>query len=97
MKDDKIINYARVDGVEVKMVEGKGRGVFAKRAVKKGELIAVEKALVEVTSVTKVKEWNSKNKKNMENGLRLKLIKKCSDIAKIRGIEALRLSYLSDG
>jgi len=37
------------------MVKGQGRGVFAKRDIKKGELIAVEKALIEVTSVTTVK------------------------------------------
>ena len=43
LKSDKILNY--IQGVEIKISEGKGRGVFACKDLKRGELIVVEKAV----------------------------------------------------
>ena len=45
MKQDKILNY--LDGVEVKMTKDKGRGVFASKNLKRGELLIVEKAIAQ--------------------------------------------------
>ena len=44
LKQDKILNY--LDGVEIKMTPDKGRGVFASKDLKRGELIIVEKAIM---------------------------------------------------
>ena len=81
--ENRILNY--VNGVQIKMTEDRGRGVFATRYLKKGTLIAVETAAVEAldyqTSVT-AKSF---------------LTEKCADVAKLKGVEALRMSYLYDG
>ena len=50
--NDKILNY--VKGIEIKMTEKKGRGLFATEDIPKAELIIVEKA---VASVCKNKKF----------------------------------------
>ena len=45
MDEKKILNY--IQGVEIKLTKDKGRGVFAAKAFKKGELIVVENAIAE--------------------------------------------------
>ena len=45
MKRNKILNF--VNGVEIQKIKDKGRGVFAKKLLKKGDLIIVERALAE--------------------------------------------------
>ena len=44
MNEGIILNY--ISGVEIKMTENHGRGVFATKDLQKGDLIVVEKALV---------------------------------------------------
>ena len=45
LKDDKILNF--ISGCEVKLTnDNRGRGVFATRDFKKGELIIVDKAII---------------------------------------------------
>jgi len=44
-KNGNIVNYFK--HLEIKISEGKGRGLFATKAFKRGELILVEKATVE--------------------------------------------------
>ena len=39
----------RIEGIEIKMTKDKGRGVFASRDLKKGDLLVVERAVAEVT------------------------------------------------
>ena len=49
LKDDKILNY--IDGCEIKLTgDHRGRGVFAQRDFKKGELMIVDRAIVSCES-----------------------------------------------
>ena len=41
-----------IQGVEIKLTKERGRGVFAAKSLKKGELIIVENAIAEVESFT---------------------------------------------
>jgi hypothetical protein len=46
MSEAKVLNY--IKGLEIKMTDdGKGRGVFASRDLKRGDLLVVEKALTQ--------------------------------------------------
>ena len=45
LKQDKILNYVVEDGLVIKQTPSMGRGVFANKDIKKGELIVVEKAI----------------------------------------------------
>ena len=64
------------------MTKNKGRGLFASRLLRKGELIIAEKA------IACDQNTSGDNKKMLEI---------CSDIMQYKGINALRLSLLSDG
>ena len=77
-----MLNY--IQGVEIKKSPGRGRGVFACKDFQKGELIIVEKAIAEVTD------------NNISSSID-SLIRKCCAIVDLKGVEALRLSYLYDG
>ena len=49
MKEEQILNYIS-PGLEIKMTvdkEKRGRGVFAKKKLKKGELLVVERCIIE--------------------------------------------------
>jgi hypothetical protein len=52
LEQDKVLNYvyggSNGYGLEIKMTDCKGRGVFATEPLKKGQLLIVEKALAEV-------------------------------------------------
>ena len=50
LRQCKILNY--VQGVEIKMAPGKGRGIFATKSLKAGELVIVEKAVAEACPET---------------------------------------------
>jgi hypothetical protein len=45
LKKGNLLNY--IQGVEIKMTEDRGRGVFATELLKKGDLIAVELPIAE--------------------------------------------------
>jgi len=45
LKDAKVINF--IQGAKIRLTEDRGRGVFASRPLKYGELIVVEKAVAE--------------------------------------------------
>jgi len=81
--ENRILNY--VNGVQIKMTEDRGRGVFATRFLKKGTLIAVETAAVEALDY------------KTSDAAKTTLVEKCADVAKLKGVEALRMSYLYDG
>ena len=44
-ENSKILNH--VNGIEIKMTEGRGRGIFAAKPLHKGDILVVEKALAE--------------------------------------------------
>ena len=67
------------------MTEDRGRGVFATRYLKKGTLIAVETAVVEALDHA------------ASDAAKTALVDKCDRVAKLKGAEALRMSYLYDG
>ena len=46
IEEGKIVNF--IQGVEIKRTKDKGRGVFASKSLKKGDLLVVEKAIAEV-------------------------------------------------
>ena len=48
VKYDKILNY--IKGVEIKITKDRGRGLFAAKSLKKGELLIVEKAIADVAT-----------------------------------------------
>ena len=45
LEHDKIFNF--VNGIEIKMSEGKGRGLFTTKKISKGTLLIVERAVIE--------------------------------------------------
>ena len=95
LKQDKILNY--LDGVEIKMTSGKGRGVFASKDLKRGELIVVEKAIAESIQDETCEGFDKDDVQKNVRASQLALVKACTEIADLKGIEALRLSYLYDG
>ena len=82
-----------IKNVEVKMTKDKGRGVFAKCDIPRGELIVVEYALAEVfldaDSLTTDHTISQAKIKGLADG--------CQFIANLKGVEALRLNYMYDG
>ena len=78
------------------MTKAMGRGVFANRFIKEGTLIIVEKGLIDTRSLKSFDESDTDQKANIEQRKKA-LVKQLSEIAKLKGIEALRMSYLYDG
>jgi len=74
--------------------DGRGRGVFASKFLKKGELIAVEKAIADIKEKETIKERD--NLKYITD-IHREMVKRCLDLTQLKRIEAIRLSYLSDG
>ena len=76
------------------MTPDKGRGVFATKPLNRGDLIAVEKA------IALSEEHLTKNITYLSNTFTsgpLDLIRKCSEAYQLKGVDAVRLSYLYDG
>ena len=91
-----LLNYA--NGVQVKLSKERGRGIFAEKDIKKGELIIVEKPIAVVEKmVLSDEKLGSKELKKLCNDRITELTEKCLALYKLKGIEALRLSYLCDG
>ena len=87
-ENTEILNY--VYGLELKMSENnEGRGLFATRDIKKGELLIVEKALAHVSE----KEFLMNKDSNPIEDFALKLVY----LLEFRGIEAVRIGHLYDG
>ena len=76
------------------MTPDKGRGVFATKALNRGDLIIVEKAIA-------LSEENlGKNITYLANAFTagpVGLISRCRELYKLKGLDAVRLSYLYDG
>ena len=85
--DDFVFNWISPK-LEIRQTKYKGRGVFLKQAVKKGELLFVEKPIECVYQYQHV----SQKKSNIRE--LVYLIRQCSEIANLKGQHALRLSYL---
>ena len=82
--------------------DGKGRGVFASKPLKKGTLIIVEKAVAEAehANMQDVHTYADKTSKLIRIADKVyegELVKKCLELSELKGIDALRLSYLYDG
>lgn len=73
------MNY--VNGLQQKMVPAEGRGLFATRDLKKGELLIAEKALAV-----------GKGKHQVND-----LVDNCIELSKLKGVHALRLNALWNG
>lgn len=94
-----------VQGLEVKMTRNMGRGLFATRAIVKGELLIGEKAIAfgketfpDGGDATKRELQRSLSPdRTIHYGDQTDLIKQCTDLSKLKGIDALRLSHLFDG
>jgi len=76
LSENRILNY--INGLEIKMTKNnKGRGVFASRDLKRGELLAVEKAIVEVNKEKNLYASNISNKEYAHDKSNQSLVKKC--------------------
>ena len=76
------------------MTKDKGRGIFAYKPLKEGELLVVEKAVAEAYKGEAPGMSTSKDGSNCgDRGL----LQKCTEIVLQKGIKALRISYLYDG
>ena len=89
-------------GVEIKMTPDKGRGVFASRPLKKGELLVVENAVAETfpddyPAGGAANPAKYESKRYQINSAQTELVTKCSNLMKLKGIQGLRISYLYDG
>ena len=79
------MNY--INGVEIKRIEGncRGRGIFASKAFKKGDLIAVEKAIID----SKSEQLELKDKDctfaDIEDHTFKKMLKECMFLTKLKG------------
>ena len=76
------------------MTPDKGRGAFASKALNRGDLIAVEKA------IALSEDHLDKNITYLSNAFTAgptDLIRKCGELYGLRGLDAVRLSYLYDG
>ena len=78
MDEGKIINF--IQGVEIKMTKDRGRGVFASKPLKKGDLLVVEKAIAEVRieQILIVLSFTDKDKEY--DGSHTELVKECLKI-----------------
>jgi len=76
------------------MTPDKGRGVFASKALNRGDLIVVEKA------IALSEEHLGKNITYLSNAFTAgpqDLIRKCAELYNLKGVDAVRMSYLFDG
>jgi len=74
------------------MTKNRGRGLFATKDIKKGEIIIVEKPIawiIENSNPSNTEDAKSEMLKPLTT-----LVKKCLDINKINGIQSMRMSYL---
>ena len=81
------------------MTEDKGRGLFATKVIKTGDLVIAEKAIaIGHESNNQVMISNLEYDHNTFNdGCHTDLVTKCSELAYLKGVHALRISYLYDG
>jgi hypothetical protein len=76
-----VLNYA--NKIQIKNSNTKGRGMFAKEDIQKGDLIIVERASASI----KIKTDTGNDARDFEQ-----LSKKCVQIGKLGDIQALRLN-----
>lgn len=77
------------------MSKNEGRGLFAIRYIKKGELLIVEKALAQVSEKDILMKPQPKNDPIYAS--RIDFTKKCVNLLEFKGVEALRIGHLYDG
>jgi len=79
------------------MTKDKGRGLFASIDIQEGELILVEKAIC-YAEANKIKEGYCEQGSEVVFDIgNYRLECQCQEFAKLKGIQALRLSYLYYG
>jgi hypothetical protein len=79
------------------MTKDKGRGVFVTKNLRKGHLICVEKALVDAVQDDKQGILTFIDPVTMLDSTHSDLVKACSDLASLKGLEALKLTYMNHG
>ena len=92
LQKSNILHY--LGDVEIKITPDKGRGVFASKPLNRGDLIVVEKA------IALSEEHLGKNITYLSNAFTagpFDLIRKCAEVYKLKGLDAVRLTYLFDG
>ena len=78
------------------MSQCKGRGVFTNKPIRQGEILVVEKAFVKSKHNYDL-EFSIQQKNTVNKELYEDLIHKCHMHAQVKGVYALRMSYLYDG
>lgn len=89
-----ILNFA--NKIEIKQSDGKGRGVFATEKILKGEHVIIEQPIGLAKNPEKSLEI-SVTGKFLDLGSHSKLLANLNKVCDLRGIQALRLGYLTDG
>ena len=81
------------------MTEEKGRGVFATKPIKRGDVIFVEKpiAIGSETFERQLPETKTSNSADYLRGSTINMAMKLSELLQLKGVEALRLNQLFDG
>ena len=74
--------------------DNRGRGVFASKDLKRGDLLIVEQSICEAEHNHKMVELDFTGMSYINGGEHTEVIKRLADIAKLKGIEALRMSYM---
>ena len=92
---ENFINF--VQSLEIKISKGKGRGLFATRNIYKGDLLIAEKAIANGKPSKSSTEKTEISKINISVDEKAEIINKCYELAQLKGVQALRLSYLHDG
>ena len=77
--------------------DNRGRGVFASKDLKRGDLIIVEQSICEAEHDDKMVELDFTGMSYINGGEHSEVIKRLADIAKLKGIEALKMSYMFQG
>ena len=92
-----VLNF--IQGLEIKMTEDMGRGIFAAKDLRRGELLVVEKSIADAIDDGDELgiQFNYKNSSNIYDGAHREIVKKCFDLSRLQGTEAVRLSYLYAG
>ena len=78
LKQDKILNYVLESGLVIKQTANMGRGVFAKRDLKRGELIVVEKAIAMAKQSVIPNQYQYNASQFVKYGANAQLVRKCS-------------------
>ena len=103
MEQGKVLNH--IGDLEIKMTPDRGRGIFATKLLKMGDLVLVESAVAGVVQNRQMLDGfnlatchiEKRHVKQLQEDLREELTKNCIDVAQLKGVEAYRMSFLYAG